>query len=49
LFQEYDFEETMKLGRLYAGPDHLSRIETGEEPSSLEEGMMITSLILFSF
>ena len=28
----------MKHGRLNAGPDHLSRIETGEEPTSLEEG-----------
>ena len=29
----------VKPGRLNAGPDHLSRIETGEEPTSLEEGM----------
>ena len=27
----------MKPGRLNAGPDHLSRLETGEEPVSLEE------------
>jgi hypothetical protein len=37
LFQEYDFEMIVKLGRLNAGPDHLSRLETGEEPVSLEE------------
>lgn len=29
----------MKPGRLNAGPDHLSRIETGEEPNNLEEGL----------
>ena len=27
----------MKLGRLNAGPDHLSRLESGEEPTSLED------------
>jgi len=37
LFQEYDFEVIVKLGRLNAGPDHLSRLESGEEPISLEE------------
>jgi hypothetical protein len=39
LFQEYDFEVVVKPGCLNAGPDHLSRIETGEEPTSLEEGL----------
>jgi len=39
LFQEYDFEVIVKPGRLNAGPYHLSRIEIGEEPSSLEEGL----------
>lgn len=38
LFQEYDFEVIMKLGWLNVGPDHLSQIETGEEPTNLEEG-----------
>eukprot|EP00253_Pinus_taeda_P030319 PITA_30319 len=37
--QEYDFEVVVKLGRLNVGIDHLSRIETGEEPTSLEEGL----------
>ena len=27
----------MKLGRLNVGPDHLSRLESGEEPNSLED------------
>ena len=39
LFQEYDFESIVKLGRLNSRPDHLSHIETGEEPTNLEEGL----------
>eukprot|EP00253_Pinus_taeda_P006002 PITA_06002 len=39
LFQEYDFEVIVKSRQLNARPDHLSRIETSEEPSNLEEGM----------
>jgi len=35
LFQEFDFEVVVKPGILNAGPDHLSRITNGEEPSSL--------------
>ena len=37
LLQEYDFEIIVKLGRLNAGRDHLSRLELGEEPTSLED------------
>jgi len=40
LFQEYDFEVIVKTGRLNVGPDHLSRIEIGEEPNILEEGFL---------
>ena len=29
----------MKPGRLNAGPDHLSRIESGEEPGNLEDNL----------
>ena len=29
----------MKPGRLNAGPDHLSRIDTGEEPSNLDDNL----------
>lgn len=39
MFQEYVFEVIVKPGHLNAGLDHLSRIETGEEPTSLEEGL----------
>ena len=38
LFQEFDFEIIMEPGRLHVGPDHLSRIETGEEPKNIEDG-----------
>ena len=38
LFQEFDFEIIVKPGRLNAGLDHLSRIETGEDPTNIEEG-----------
>ena len=37
LFQEFDFEVFVKPGRLNVGPYHLSRIESGEEPTSLED------------
>ena len=39
LFQEYDFKFIVKPAKLNVGPDHLSRIETGEEPTNLEEGL----------
>jgi hypothetical protein len=37
LFQEYDFKIVVKPGRMNKGPDHLSRLEHGEEPISLED------------
>lgn len=37
LFQEYDFEVILKPAALNVGPDHLSWIETGEEPNNIEE------------
>ena len=39
LFQEFDFEIIMKPGHLNAGTDHLSRIEMGEEPTNIEDGL----------
>ena len=39
LFQEFDFEIIVKPGWLNARPDHLSRIETGEEPTNIEGGL----------
>jgi hypothetical protein len=37
LSHEYDFEIVVKPGRMNKGPDHLSRLEHGEEPTSLED------------
>ena len=39
LFQEYDFETIVKPGRLNVGPDHLSRIDSREEPSNLDDNL----------
>lgn len=39
LFQEYDFEVIVNPRQLNVGPDHLSRIETREGPTNLEEGL----------
>jgi hypothetical protein len=40
LFQEYDFEILVKLGRMNKGPNHLSRMEHGKEPTGLEDTLM---------
>ena len=34
----------MKPGRLNAGPDHLSKIEIGEEPTNLEDNLLDAQL-----
>ena len=39
LFQEFDFEIVVKPGRLKDGPNHLSRIENGEEPTNIDDGL----------
>jgi hypothetical protein len=44
LFQEFDFEVIVKPGKLSAGPDHISRVTNGEEPTSLEEKFMDVQL-----
>jgi hypothetical protein len=45
LFQEYDFEIIVKPGRMNKGPDHLSRLEHGEEPTSLEDTLPDAQLL----
>jgi hypothetical protein len=37
LFQECDFETVVKPRRMNKRPDHLSRLEHGEEHTSLED------------
>jgi hypothetical protein len=45
LFQEYDFEIVVKPGRKNKGPDHLSSLEHGEEPTSLEDKLPDAQLL----
>jgi hypothetical protein len=45
LFQEYDFEIMVKPGRMNKGLDHLSRLEHGEEPTSLEDTLSNEQLL----
>jgi hypothetical protein len=40
LFQECDFEIIVKIGRMNKGPDNLSRLEHGKEPTSLEDTLL---------
>ena len=39
LFQEFEFEVIVKPSRLNVGLDHLSHIESGEEPNSLLDNL----------
>ena len=48
IFQEYDFEIAVKPGRMNKGPDHLSRLEHGEEPTSLEDTLPDAQLLVIS-
>jgi hypothetical protein len=43
LFQEFDFEVIVKPGKLNAGPDRLSRVTNGEEPTNLEDNFLMQS------
>jgi hypothetical protein len=45
LFQEYDFEIIVNLGKMNKGPDHLSRLEHGEEPTSMEDTLPDAQLL----
>jgi hypothetical protein len=45
LFQEYDFEIVVKPRRMKKGPEHLSRLEHGEEPTSLEDTLPDAQLL----
>jgi len=47
LFHEYNFEFIIKLGKLNAGPDHLSCILLGEDAGNMDDSLM--DVHLFSF
>jgi hypothetical protein len=42
LFQEYDFEIIVNLGRINKDPNHLSRLEHGKELTSLEDAQLLS-------
>jgi hypothetical protein len=44
LFQEFDFEVIVKLRKLNAGLDHMSRVTNGEEPTNMEEKFLDAQL-----
>ena len=44
LFQEFDFEFIVKLGQMNSRLDHLLRIESGEEPSNLDDSLIDAKL-----
>ena len=46
MFQEFDFEIVVNPGRLNASPDHLSRVENGEEPTNIDNGFPDAQLFL---
>ena len=37
LFQEFEFKVVVRPGKLNVSPNHLSRIDTGEEPTGVED------------
>ena len=39
LFQEFEFEFVVRPGKLNVGPDHLSRINTGEEQTGVKDDL----------
>jgi hypothetical protein len=46
LFQEFDFEVIVKVGKLNVGLDHLSRVTNGEEPTNLGDNFLDEHLFL---
>ena len=39
LFQEFEFEVVVRPGKLNIGPNHLSRIDTREEPTGVDDDL----------
>ena len=44
LFHEFNFEVIVKSGRLNVGPDHLSRLENGENGGPLDDQLLDADL-----
>ena len=49
LFQEFEFEVIIRLGKLNVRPDHLSRIDTGEDPTRVEDDLPDAQLFRIEF
>ena len=39
LFQEFEFEVIIRPGKANVGPDHFSRVESGEDPIGIEDDL----------
>ena len=39
-FQEFEFEVVVRPGKLNVGPDHLSCINTGEDPTGIDDDLL---------
>jgi hypothetical protein len=39
LFQEFEFDIIIRPGKKNVRPDHLSRLETGEDPTDIEDDL----------
>ena len=46
LFQEYEFEVVVKLGKLNVGPYHLSHILSGEDACNLDDNFLDAQLFV---
>ena len=44
LFQEFEFKVVVRPGKLNVGLDHLSRIDTGEEPKGVKDDLLDAQL-----
>ena len=49
LFQEFEFEIILQPGKPNVSPDHLSIIETSEEPDMINNDLPITHLFQIEF
>ena len=47
-FQEFDFEFIINPTWLNSGPDHLSRIENGEEPINIDDSLPDAQLFVIT-
>ena len=39
LFQEFEFEVVVQPGKANVGPNHLSKVELGEDPTGIDDDL----------